>query len=472
MRTIFRCVSDPRVSGVAHGRRPCVRPCVGSIPRPRIVLLLCGCFAVMVAWPADLVGEDEPWGVRPYTVHIVLATNEAPVWTKERQEQTQRRLVSQAESAAGGCWRLTVSWADRTTRRVLFDHGVGLQAEATCKQLSLPESAADQVIFVALTHDARGYSVEARGVTLSVWGPRFVQRKCEPAKLDRFLLRAVHTCFAPVATVVEVKRDQIVLRPQAVVLSTTGREITECPEGAILRLVDVTRSPPRVLPWTYLSVSKRQPTSAECRVISREPKVAERLAQPTKWKAVQLAPAPAVSTLRLVGRNKKPLANCEVWMSNPLASQGEMFRYRSDVAGTVALSGWDYPLCLLSVRCAGELLGEVPFVPGQAPLHTIELDVHEKRLAALHAAARWDRQLADAVLRLNILVERIRSAEQVMAKRRVAQLRKQMEVVRGEEMGRLRGVLQQAVRQAGKPWAGPLEQRMSSLEVRLPQTPT
>ncbi len=184
-------------------------------------LALAWVVAWVVAWVAAWslsAGAGEPdrvWELRPYRVHVLLASAEQTFWAPEETDELVRQLRLRAEVELGRRWELQVEWAPESLQRICTEH----RQVAGCSQDPLFQQAAagcDKIVILVIrTEDQR--SVEAwewDGASMR-WQSSRRRPAARFAELQQAAFEAVFSVLAPQGVVKFASGQRVVVRERA-----------------------------------------------------------------------------------------------------------------------------------------------------------------------------------------------------------------------------------------------------------------
>jgi hypothetical protein len=399
------------------GRRRKTR--LGTSPASAVGAWLPAVLAMLV--PMATCRGQAVWQLTPYRIQAVVAFGEHPSLTSELKADLAADLVSQTDSLIGASWDLSVASAPAALERAVLDDVASVTLEAIPAELL----SADKLMLLAVSRGYGGYRVAARELDVRTRTFNTPVRLVvgQIAGLRDATFRAVRQAFAPLAEIVSVEENQVVLRLRASGFPLRDRSYEPVRPGAIFQSVvrydDREGQPKRisVIPWTYLDVENVSGTALDCRLYTglRAPLSARRRGRTSQY-ALAVVPPSGSTRLSLMSSGAEPrgLAGYDIYRQHPGEIATELVG-RTDRHGGLSIGAGDSPLCILYVKHGGELLARLPMVPGATGELEARIADDDQRLEAEGFINGVQQDLVDLITRRTVLLARTRS--QIEAKK-------------------------------------------------------
>jgi len=413
---------------------------------PSAICHLPSAIALLVALCcASLSPAAEPaWDYAPYRVQVLVVFPYEAEFVPAGQAAWCEDVGGRLAALQGAAWEVKVAAAPPALTR---------QAAAGLDRLPAaalpPEALAGDKAFVAAiggSAAARRIAVREFDVRTQLWGP-VVERTAGPGKLVAAAVDAVLAAFAPLARVVAVEEEGVVLRLRAGQLRPADGDLEPLKPGdafrPVVRLTDAEGQlrQAAVVPWTAIVVEEAAAGEARGRVLSGVPKpFAATRGTGLERLAIRAVSSGQPTTLRLLGREASPPASSPAPTETPAAEGSpaeappataaaaarqplagyEVFDLGAggqrrllgctDRAGRLRIAAGPSAVRLLAIRSGGATLARLPLLPGGEPEVTIELPHGDAALATEAYLANLRDAVLELAARQQLLIVRARAA--------------------------------------------------------------
>jgi hypothetical protein len=386
-------------------------------------LLVCGCLAASPGRAQSL------WEVSPYRIEVWIALEPHPRVDPNWQQRLPDELRRLAVNRIGAVWSLEARPApEQYLGDLLRSSPLDLE-QLKEQQRQLVNQ--DKLMLLLVQDDPAGYRLSLREVDLSTrqWSATQSVTVAQSDLLAQQALDLMCDVFVPVVRIERVEETSIIasvrggalVRPEQ---STRRWQVpTSLQVGDVLQpiLLRTDRNgqvgPDGVKPieWTVLIVNEVNGSVLTCDFQSgyRQPFNTRRSSR-VQQLAYRVKPRHSATTLRLVNRRSpdEPLVGYQVY-SRPPGDDEQLTELigRTDWRGELTVErNPQQPVQVLFVRNGQQLLGKLPFVPGDQPLRVAPLRNDDLRLEAEGFLLGVQDSLVDLVARREVLAARIRKA--------------------------------------------------------------
>jgi hypothetical protein len=375
---------------------------------------------LLVACPAQALAQAA-WEYSPYEAIVWLALEPVPQLPSSLVSALGDSIASRTLAMWDGVLHVQVDAPPPALQSILVNDLDTVTADAIAAAASREALDTDKLYLTAITYRAGTIVVRMReldGRTRQL-GP-VVERTC--ATTDALALElsdALTECFTPLARIEQVDSQTIVARLRAAGLIGNPASPALIEPGMVLRPVirrnDRTGLPAKggiqPIPWSFLTVEKRQSALLECTLRSGyRAAIPARGGARIERMALLVRPQQKATTLFLRSRSdaEKPLVAYEVHRRLKDGEKTELVGI-TDNRGSLVVPPGDGSLETLVVKNGRQLLARLPLVPGYEETLTARIVDDEGRLAAEGFVEALSSRVLDLVARREILAARIRS---------------------------------------------------------------
>jgi len=373
--------------------------------------------AVVLLAGARPAHAQSVWELTPYRVQVVVAAARAPELTARLQSDLAEGLVERVNAVIGAAWDVDVLVAPPPLRRAMLDDLESVAVESLPEE-SIASEPFDKVFLVTVAPGDPGYDVSVRELDVRTrqWGNVARVPAWQAAKLRDAAFQGIHNAFSPLAQIVSVDEDAVVLRLRAGGFPPRDGSVRTVQPGDLFR--PVIRHNERsgklrgvnAIDWTFLTVDAIAPTGVRCRLDSgfRSP-ISGRRRGRFEQLALGVLPSNATTKLTLQARTAphQPLAGYDVYSHAPGSKTTEWIG-RSDRGGSLEIGPGEPPLRILLVKHGTEFLARLPMVPGLRRALTAQIANDDQRLEAEGFVTGLQEELIDLVTRREVLLAQAR----------------------------------------------------------------
>ncbi len=388
--------------------------------RPRrLILAVVRCLLLAVAAlyaiaPASAT-DRSIWQMLPYDVHILLAVDPSPPITPILRDELPVCLNERVESTIGAAWNAKIEYAPPALRGALLRD---IDAVAV-DQIPMPSPPPDKVLLLAVKCLPGGLQINARDFdtrTNTISSP-VTRSVSQIGVLGDAMLDAVLSCFAPLAFIDGVKKNEVTIRPKASALAPRDPNLSFIHKDDVFRPIkrindkDGNLRMAEPVAWTFLTVDGFQTTETKCKLHTGilSP-IHKRGGRRVEMLALRVIPTDRSTVLVLKSRTPphEPLFGYDVYSRVPDKEAATLLG-RTDRRGRFVVPPGEHIIRVLLIRNGREPLARMPMVPGLEEELTTEIAKDDLRLWAEGFIYSLQEELVDIVARRKIYMALIRA---------------------------------------------------------------
>lgn len=375
--------------------------------------------AVRLRFPSDVAEK----------IGRIVVTAEYAAEVLERAESgSDARLdgiVDRFAPIDGGLFAVAEAWADETTEAVLLPRGMATTLDPQPKLIELAVANRvsslfdqyDKIFVVSIDRDDAELPIAVREIDclMRLAGPVVRDAAGDAGEIPATVGRAIAAAFAPMVRLDEIGTRAAQGRVRAGGLITADDSPAAVGTGDFLQPVirrdDHNGNPMilRLVDWTYLAVTDQEGPKVTMDIHFGRPVAWGRRSHRTARIGLKIRPVYPSTTLRLhaKGMPDSPLVGYDVHERD--LESGEMsFIGHTDWDGRLRIEKTDGRMRLLFVKNGGDVLAQLPLVPGQSAMETADLIGDDVRLQAEAYVRGVQNAIIDLVAIRNLLAARIR----------------------------------------------------------------
>ncbi|MGE0606402.1 MAG: hypothetical protein AB7O62_04680 [Pirellulales bacterium] len=364
------------------------------------------------------------WDLQPYSVRVLVAADDSPLWTPARLELLQLSLKSSADLLFGRAWNCEVDLADAPLGRQMAASMPDVSADnklanalATANSNSV--NPIEKTIVVVFRQSAAGLSVQTRELDAATqsWGTPVSRSASGVADVGRAASVAMAAAFSPQARLKSVADGIVSLRCRSGNSLLRDARHSRLQVGAVLRPAALTQgsaSTASPLDATYLVVEEVSGLDARAKVYSRYQQPMSSLPGGLgAWLLLEVNQPGTATTLRLVRaavpqeqQPREPLPRIDVHVRDVDGGAGSLLQ--TDRQGQVRIP--PVPgLRMIEAATGRHVWARWPMVSGWQAEVEIALPLDSDVLLAAGQVVGLEAQLADVVARREIVLARART---------------------------------------------------------------
>ncbi|HMO85742.1 MAG TPA: hypothetical protein PKC18_12580, partial [Lacipirellulaceae bacterium] len=223
-----------------------------------------GMAAAWAAVGAPPCGDEPPWEIAPYRIHMTLAVDDTVRPEPGLQARLSQQLQQRVEASLRPWWVLTIEGAaDPAARRMCFAPDL-----TTTDEPPLPLPPVDKMMWVGVSAAPVGYEIQVQEFDALTrrWAWPVHSTARQRSMLAESTFRAVVEAFAPLARIEpgETPADAQLIMKGGALPRPPGADLLTAPGDAFLPMVRRVRggssdSSLPVVPWTYLVAVDESP---------------------------------------------------------------------------------------------------------------------------------------------------------------------------------------------------------------------
>jgi hypothetical protein len=369
---------------------------------------------------AAAVEPGKFWDQQPYRIEVTLALDAPGELADRFAAELPAYLERRAVASIGSLWQLHAAIAIGS----LQQRALGDIESLTTKDLPKSESdiagGNDKRILLSVRATPWGYELAGREYDSYVdhWGQTLRASTRQGDSVAEQLFALLARVVTPLAQFhLDPANDrQVILLPRGASLPHVG-DFQWAAEGDVFlpiyrrtsREGELVAGGSRVVPWTFLELTKVDPQQATGRIQSGTSRPFA-IRQPGRLEQVAIAlradVGDSVVCLRSRTEKDKPLVGYQVFAQNTGEHETQLVG-SSDEVGELSVPPGKTTVQLLYIKSGGDLLARVPIVPGAVASIDVPLPDDDLRLQAAARLVALREDLVDLVARRNIFIARV-----------------------------------------------------------------